>query len=411
MPHTDRRSFLKQSSALGALAFGGSAFARGDGPVAALAADNKSDTIADIELFRLRTIRMRSTAPYFLLVRIRTKNGLTGWGECYTVETSERWTKQYIESLKGRNLSGLINRFYLEGLKDHDPERPTRENMGWCSGISCLEIALWDILGKQANQPVHALLGGAVRDKIPLYANHAVFKGEGPAELDRILRMKELGFDMFKWDPFKGAPEDEKTIQQQLKLVRQAREALGPDFKIAIDAHRRWKNLKGPMLAAKAMEPLDIAFFEEPVHHRQAEVFAELAEHTSIPLASGELMTHHHEVRDLLKGGALTYLQPDVGNFGGIAATRNACQYADTHGVGISTHNWSGPISTLAAIQYTAVIPNLFRQEWPHVGYGQQWETEIVSPQLVAKDSHVNISQQPGIGAIPDMEALKKLRV
>jgi galactonate dehydratase len=411
MHRPSRRHLIKSFAGMGAFALWGNQTALAAEKGETLTANNGSDTIRDIQMFRIKTIRMRKTAPYFIWVRIRTENGLVGFGECYTVESSERWIAKYMQSLKGRNVSDLINRFYLEALKDYDASRSSRESMGWCSGISCLEIALWDILGKMADQPVHALLGGAVRDRIPLYANHAIFKGEGPSQIDRILHAKELGFEMFKWDPFFGAPEDEKKIRKQVESVETARAALGPEYKIAIDAHRRWNSLKGPKIAATAMEPLDITFFEEPVHHREANMFVELSKSTNIPLASGEIMTHHDEVRDLLQTGALTHFQPDVGNFGGIAATKNACHFADAYGVKISTHNWSGPLSTMAAVQFTAVIPNLLRQEWPHLGYGQQWESEIVSPQLSVKQGHLEVPQGPGIGVVPDIAMLEKRKI
>ena len=405
MSTTTRRSLLNRALALGGIALWGAPDTATAEQGEALTAQNKSDTIRDIELLRIKTPRHR----YFLWARIRTHNGLVGYGECYAVDATTRWAAKYMKSLQGRNVSDLINRFYQEAIKDYDPKRGFYENMGWCSAASCLEIALWDILGKMASQPIHVLLGGAVRERVPLYANHASFIGKGPPQHERILRAKKLGFDMFKWDPFHGAPEDEATIRKQLEPVVRAREALGPDFKLAIDAHRRWKKLAPAKLAAKLMEPLKLEFFEEPLPHDQVAEFVELAKSTDIPLATGELVTHPDEVRDLVSTGSLAFLQPDVGNIGGIAAMKNACHLADAFGVNIYTHNWSGPISTLAALHHNAVIPNLARQEWPHLAYGESWETKVVAPQLVAKDGHVAVPRGPGLGVDPDMKMLQRL--
>lgn len=409
MDQCSRRSILKN-----ALGVGGLALWRGQGVHAgqtgsALVADNRHDSTRDIKVYRIRT--MRHSRTHFIWVRIRTRKGLVGFGECYSVETTEQWIAKYLQTLQGRKVADLINRFYVEALKDYDPNRSFRQNMGWCSAISCLEIALWDIMGKMANQPVHVLLGGAVRDKIPIYANHAMLRGKGPSILERILRAQAMGFDMFKFNPFTGPNvDDEKTIRKQAEFVGEVRQAVGPDFKLAHDPHLRWSNsMKGAKLALKALEPYDISFLEEPFSHRSVAMFVELAQSTSIPLATGEHMSHMDEVRTLVPTGALKYLQPDAGNFGGIAAARRACDFADAYGVRIATHNWAGPISTLATLQFNAVIPNLFKQEWPHLAYGEQWETEVVIPQLKIKQGCIDVPQGPGIGAVPDLDRLRQL--
>ena len=404
----ERRHFLKGTMELGALALWGRASAPAAARGESLVTENRHDTIRDIKVYRIKTMRMSKT--HFIWVRIRTRNGLVGYGECYAVENTEQWIAKYMQSLQGRKVSDLINRFYLEVLNDYDPKLSFRPSMGWCGAISCLEIALWDILGKMANQPIHVLLGGAVRDKIPLYANHAMLRGKGPSTLDRILRAKEMGFDMFKFNPFSGPIEDEKTIRKQVEFVAEVRQAVGPDFKLAHDPHLRWSNsMKGAKLAAKALEPYDITFLEEPFNHRSVDMFVELAQSTSIPLATGEHMSHMDEVRNLVPTGAIKYLQPDAGNFGGILAARRACDFADIYGVQIATHNWVGPISTMATVQFNAVIPNLFKQEWPHLAYGEQWETEVVIPQLVVKQDCIDVPQGPGIGVEPDFDRLKQL--
>lgn len=103
--------------------------------------------------------------------------------------------------------------------------------------------------------------------------------------------------------------------------------------------------------------------------------------------------------------------QPVVGNYGGINATRLACDFVRMFGTEICTHNWAGPLTTLATLQYTAVIPNLFRQEWPHVRLGLDWETEIVAPALKVQKGRVAVPTGPGIGAEPDIAALQKRRI
>lgn len=366
------------------------------------------EVIKEINIYKIKSKRKK----YFLWVKITTKNGIVGYGECYPVNGTEIYIKEFREYLLGKNVNFIINSFYDDTIKKMDYKN--KRKMAFVGAISTIEIALWDIIGKKLNKPIHKLLGNKLNDKIPLYSNHGSFfdsdikNKRGKFDLEKVIEQKEKGYSMFKWDPFKGTPETSKEIENQLEEVRQVRNEVGSEYKIAIDAHRRWKSLVGPKIAAEQMEELDVIFFEEPVNHHLIKDFQALHNFTKIPLATGERMTHFQEVNRICKSNSISYLQIDVGNYGGISAMCNAFLFANQNQVEALSHSWVGPISSLASMQVLAVTPNIFYQEWPHVTESDSWEYDIINPSFKIKNGNLYVSDEPGLGAVIDESILKK---
>lgn len=361
-----------------------------------------------IKITSVEPVLLKATRHYpcWLWVRIRTDQGIEGIGEGFAWSGRTPRIIKFVEQL-GRQIVGTsaieIEKFVQRSLAD----RPL-ETQDWGAAGSAIEIALWDILGKAVNLPVYALLGGAVRDRIPLYADHGVF-AEG-FDIDRILAMKAAGFGMFKWDPFKGRPTDEGEIRKQVEQVAMVREAVGPDYRLAIDAHGRFE-LEAAKIAAAALEPLNILFFEEPVHFQKPEWFKPIAESTSIPLSTGENITHRKEVATYLKTGALGYFQPEVGTNGGIMESVKVAAMCEPFGLKIATHDWCGPVVSRAATHVCAVIPNLLYQEWANCAPGDSWEQELLEPPTRIEDGHILLPSTPGLGFELNEKALKKRRI
>ena len=186
----------------------------------------------------------------FLIVRIRTDQGIDGIGECHASGEAR--------SLAIRDFADSI----AEGLEGTNPleiqaflNRAAQGGSGWewFAAVSAIEIAMWDIVGQVAGLPIYTLLGGRVRERIPLYANHGVFAEAKTVEerVERAVSTKEMGFDMFKWDPFgyygiQGTPETAQ-LDGAIKEVEAMRSALGADFNMAIDAHARF-SLEGALM-------------------------------------------------------------------------------------------------------------------------------------------------------------------
>ncbi len=162
---------------------------------------------------------------------------------------------------------------------------------------------------------------------------------------------------MFKWDPFVGeGTPTAKDLGKQVDRVSQVREAVGKEFQLAIDAHNRF-SIDGAIMAAKALEPLNILFFEAPTKD-DPELLRRVADATSIPLATGELTTTRRDAKALFDSGVLEVFQPEVGTNGGILESCKTADLAELYDVKIATHNWCGPIVSRAATHVCARTSN-----------------------------------------------------
>ena len=174
---------------------------------------------------------------------------------------------------------------------------------------------------------------------------------------------KENGFGMFKWDPFEGGgTPTPRDLQDQIRKVEMVRDAVGSEYQIAIDAHNRF-SVDGAIMAAQALEPFNILFFEAPTAD-DPEQLKQVANATDIPLATGELTCTRQEANALFDSGSLGVFQPEVGTNGGILETVRTADLAETYGLKIATHNWCGPVIMRAASHACSVIPNLLFQEY-----------------------------------------------
>jgi len=300
-----------------------------------------------VKIAAVEPLLIKGTRGYsaWTLVRVRTGEGIGGIGEGFSFgwgnADAPAAIKAHMEELGERIVGADPRRIQLFV---HDALASAPEGaQHWSSAVSAIEIALWDIAGKAAGLPVYAMLGGAVRDRIPLYADHGVFK-DG-FDVGRILAMKHAGFEMFKWDPFReGGNPGAEAIAACTEDVAAVRDAVGPDYKLAIDAHGRF-NLEGAKLAAKALEPFGPVFFEDPMQLGDPGGFSELSQYTSLPLATGELAESRDVLRAFLAAGGLSVWQPEVGNNGGILETMKAAAMCETFGIEVPRTTGAGPSS------------------------------------------------------------------
>ena len=389
----DRRDFIKT---LGLTALGG------------LGVPLSAETMRGVTLREVDPILLRGTRGCSLwnLVRLRTNVGLEGVGEGFS------WCGR----ARARRIHGLIRRFgeklvgkpppaIIEFL-EHARSEEKSLDQEWNAAVSAIEIALWDLLGKVVKLPVYTLLGGPLRTRIPLYADHAAFYDGGAGEdtasrIRRILELKDAGFTMFKWNPMNppgGARElTEQQTTERLAILRDVREAVGPDFRLAIDAGGTF-TLEGAKKAAAAMAPFDIFWFEEPLHFSRPEGFRALAQETQIPLGTGEHFTNRYQVQTYLDTGAIRYFQTEVGTNGGILETIKVAAMAETHGVQIATHDWVGPVLRMAGSHVCAVIPNLIYQEYAALAPTDAAALELLDPPTRVEKGHIVLSDAPGLG-------------
>jgi len=202
--------------------------------------------------------------------------------------------------------------------------------------ISAVDIALWDLLGKAAKQPVFRLLGGRTKPRIPVYASRLY-----ATELDELAaearRYKEQGFKAMKlrfgWGPADGAA----GMQRNVDLVHTVRESVGTEIDIMADAYMGW-TLDYAKRMLPLLQPFHLRWLEEPVIPDDIHGYAELKSHARIPIAGGEHEFTLSGFRDLLEARAVDYIQFDTNRVGGITQARKIAAMAEAHAVPVIPH-------------------------------------------------------------------------
>ncbi len=328
--------------------------------------------ITDVEVLRMQA----GTEPNnnWLFVRIHTDEGISGLGE---------GSLQYKDAALTAELENFGS--YLRGKDPFQIEHiwtSLHRRVTWTGGavtisaISAIDLALWDIKGKALGVPVYELIGGKVRDSVPLYAN-GWFSGKRPSahgpqdggepERDwyatRAKAVVEQGYRCLKLYPFGGeqviTPE---RITRGVGLVAAVREAVGPNIEIGVDVRARL-NVWSARRVAQQLEPLDIAWLEEPILFDNADTMAEFARSVRVPVATGEQLYTRWEFRALLEQNAIGIIQPDICHAGGFSELRKIAAMAETYYVTLAPHNSNGPLSTVASLHLDMAINNCHMQE------------------------------------------------
>ena len=344
--------------------------------------------------------------------RVETEDGLHGWGEG---TSPPNVTPVYAQI---RSLAKLV-----VGEPAWDIERLWRKmylveenSLGGTlfAGISAIDIALWDILGKKLGVPVYKLLGGKIQPKIRIYTSYRW--GNIPRTAEAYFkRTKELmaqGATAGKWDPFGDYPGPDRqlstgVLNEVREMVRGVREA-GPAFDICIEAHGKW-NMASAGRIIKMLEPFDIFFLEEPVPPEDVDAMAALQRSTNIPISTGEGLQSHWNYRELLQKQAARIIQPDAARAGGITAMKKIAAMADACYVTVAPHNPNGPVCTAASIHVAASIPNFVIMEEGNTNTRQY--ADIFKDGWKSTMSHWEVPESPGLGVDLTPEFLKEYSV
>ena len=215
------------------------------------------------------------------------------------------------------------------------------------------------------------------------------------------------GYRALKFDPFGHASFAQTTgeLRRAVAIVAAVREAVGPDVRVALDAHGRFGLLSARHLL-RALEPYDPFFVEEILQPQDARALAQLACQTSIPLALGERLYARREYQDLLEARLVPLIQPDVIHVGGILELRRIAAQAEAYNVGVAAHNAAGPISTAATLQAVAAMPNAQIQEM-FAPLDAPWKDSLAYPPIEVVDGRVRIPRGPGLSIELDEEVAR----
>lgn len=342
---------------------------------------------------------------YWVLVEVTTDDGIVGIGECYGIPVSGDIAARMVEDTFDRFIAGedphrvetMYRRVYSAGFT----QRPDPTMMAVFSGI---EIAIWDILGKAAGQPIHQLIGGRFHDRLRTYTY--LYPGtdgrdvyhDPSAAADRALEYVEMGFTAIKQDPtgpysFQGGRELSLTELSRSEANAAAiREAVGDRADLLFGTHGQMTTSSAIRLARR-LEPFDPLWFEEPCPPDQTAAIGKVARATSIPIAAGERLTTRIEFHELLKAG-VSIVQPNVGRAGGIWEMRKIAAMAELFNAQVAPHIYCGPIAHAAAAHVGLASPNFLVLETIQTDFH---DTIVMQP-LEWDDGFLIAPTAPGLG-------------
>jgi L-rhamnonate dehydratase len=288
-----------------------------------------------LDLLDLPEASMRTfTFHEWLLVEIFTDDGHVGLGNA---ALAPQVTKQFIDLYLKPLLMGE-NPWDVERLWQHMYRKTMafgRKGVGMVA-ISAVDIALWDLMGKSARQPVYRLLGGRTKKRIPVYASrlYSVALDQLAAEAQRY---KDTGYRAMKfrfgWGPADGA----SGMQRNVELVRTVRECVGDEIDIMADAYMGW-TLDYAKRMLPLLEPYRLRWLEEPVIPDDIAGYAELKSYAQIPIAGGEHEFTLYGFKELLDARAVDYIQFDTNRVGGLTQARKIAALAEACSVPVIPH-------------------------------------------------------------------------
>jgi L-alanine-DL-glutamate epimerase-like enolase superfamily enzyme len=296
-----------------------------------------------------------------------------------------------------------------------EPERVSeklRQNTFWqgrggsiTHAISGIDIALWDLLGQATGQPVGRLLGGRYRDRVKPYAS--LLMDQPKPLVEHLLQLKGQGFRAFKmgWGPF---GRDSNALDEA--IVRAARDAVGPDVLLMVDAGGSdafWdQGFKWALRTAHMLAEHDVAWFEEPLKPDALRDYVMLRQSAPVPIAGGEVLTRRQSFQPWLQAGAFDIVQPDVTKVGGITESRRIAWMAQEHGVRLIPHGWNTAVGLAADLQLASAFPETNLVEYIT---GSPYVDELpANPWTLDEEGKLPIPDAPGLGLTLDMTAVAR---
>lgn len=348
---------------------------------------------------KITSYELFQVPPRWLFLKIETDEGITGWGEpviegrAGTVKACVTELMEYLIGKDPLRIEDHWNMLYRSGFYRGGPIL--------MSAISGIDQALWDIKGKFYDTPVYQLLGGACRDSIKVYS---WIGGDRPADVGTAAaKVVETGFSAVKMNGTEELQyiDSHEKIDQALARVAAVREAVGPYIGIGIDFHGRVHKPMAKILV-KELEQFRPMFVEEPVLAENNEALREIANHTTIPIATGERMFSRWDFKQLLADGYVDIIQPDLSHAGGITECKKIASMAEAYDVALAPHCPLGPIALAACLQLDATAHNAFIQEQSlgiHYNKGNDLLDYIKDPSVFDYEKgFVKIPQGPGLG-------------
>ena len=336
------------------------------------------------------------------LIAVHTDEGLIGLGSVFTSDDLVRGALAVLEPLY-RGEEALEPERVSEKLHQHTFWQGRGGTI--THTISGIDIALWDLLGQATDQPVGRLLGGRYRERVRPYAS-LLMEEPGPLA-EHLLALKAQGFRAFKigWGPF-----GRYSHALDEAIVRAAREAVGPDAELMVDAGGSdafWpQGYKWALRTARMLAEYDVAWFEEALSPDALEDYVALRRAAPLPIAGGETLTRRQAFQPWLVAGAFDIVQPDVTKVGGISEERRIGWLAQEHGVRFIPHGWNTAVGLAADLQLASAFAGTDLVEYIT---GSAYVDDIVAGGWkLDEEGLLPIPAAPGLGLTLDPDAVKK---
>ncbi len=336
------------------------------------------------------------------LVEVHTDAGISGIGSVFT---GSALTQAGVDFLKP----------FWQGAPADEPERVSellRQSSFWQGRggtvehvISGIDIALWDLFGKICNQPIKKLFGGVYRDKIKPYGSILFDQPDVLAE--RLKDTVARGFKAIKlgWRPFGRVS---RSFDEE--LVRTARETVGPDITLLVDAggsEQFWPHdYKWAINTAHMLAEYGVEWFEEPLPPDDIEGYIKLREHSPVPVAGCEVLTRRQAFIPWIERHAVDFIQPDATKCGGLTEARRIAWHAYDHNVRFVSHGWNTAIGLAADLQLAASLPVAWYVEY--LTPAAYIEDLVVEKFKLDEEGFLTIPNGPGLGIELDRDALAK---
>jgi galactonate dehydratase len=369
--------------------------------------------VVDVRTFVVGNPPPRAGGRYFIFVKLTTDHGVSGIGEVYVATFSPHVVARMVEDVAARHVVGH-DPFHIEAMwrAVYGRGYGLRPDITLVGVLSGLEMACWDIMGKELGKPVYELLGGRVHDRlrtytylyppdgVDVYADHPVYD-DSDAAAEQAAVAVERGFTAVKFDPvgrysvFDGRQPSLEALDRTERMVRAIREAVGGRADLLVGTHGQFTS-SGAVRLARRIEPYDPLWFEEPVPPDDPAAMAAVARQTTVPIATGERLTTKHEFARVLEARAASILQPNLGRCGGLLEGKKIAALAEVHSAQIAPHLYCGPVVGAANIQLSTCSPNFLILEG--IGDWGGFYAHILKTPIQWEDGYVIPPEAPGLG-------------
>jgi galactonate dehydratase len=375
--------------------------------------------LTDIKTFVVGNPPPHNGGRYFVFVKLTTDGNVTGVGEAYCVpfdphlvaEMLSEVFERFFQNEDPHDIEKVWRRVYSAGYSQH----PDLTLMGV---LSALEMACWDIVGKEAGQPVYKLMGGRVHHRLRSYTYIYARPGDltdvysdPDLAATRAVEYLKQGFTALKFDPagpysaFDGRQLRLPDLDRCERFARQLREAVGLNADLLFGTHGQM-TAAGAIRLARRLEPYDPLWFEEPVPPDALQEMAKVARATSIPIATGERLATKYDFGQVLQAGAAAILQMNLGRVGGLLEAKKIAAMAEVHHVQIAPHLYCGPVVGAANIQLATCSPNFLILEGI-----ERWDgfhAQILKKPIHWEAGYVIPPTEPGLGVELNEELIQR---